>query len=222
VKSDPYAMRSTFGGRLLTRWYGRVPMSSLMLRTVVKREGGEMFSTTLRQILKRHYGVEVGAYSYGGLLKPGFADTQTVIGRYVSIGSNVRRIGAAHPLDSVTMHPFWYNPRLGFVTAERDVVRTGIEIGHDSWVGTNVTILPKCRRIGIGAVVGAGSVVTKDVPDFAIVVGNPAKVIGHRFDQAAQDNLLTNKPWELEPQQMSAFIASLPLQAHSPSDQPRL
>ena len=53
-------------------------------------------------------------------------------------------------------------------------------LGEDSWVGAGAIILPKVNRIGKGAIVGAGSVVTKNVPDFAIVGGNPARIIGYR------------------------------------------
>lgn len=61
-------------------------------------------------------------------------------------------------------------------------VRTtgGLFIGEDAWVGANVTILPKVSRIGKGAIIGAGSVVTKDVEDYAVVAGNPARQIGQR------------------------------------------
>lgn len=104
------------------------------------------------------------------------ADPGTEIGHFVSIGPNVRRFGAAHPIDDLTMHPYAYNPALGFVSADHDVTRTGCVIGHDTWIGANVTILPGCTQIGQGAVIGAGSVVTKDVPEFAIALGNPATV----------------------------------------------
>lgn len=56
----------------------------------------------------------------------------------------------------------------------------GIKIGDDVWVGANVTILPQVSYIGNGAIIGAGSVVTKDVLDFEIVAGNPARKIGER------------------------------------------
>ena len=60
---------------------------------------------------------------------------------------------------------------------------TPLHIAGDVWIGSRVIVLPGCRRIGHGAVIGAGSVVTKDVPDWAVVGGNPAEVI--RYRQAA-------------------------------------
>lgn len=59
----------------------------------------------------------------------------------------------------------------------------GLKIGRDAWIGAFVVILPGVQRIGEGALIGAGSVVTKDVPDFAIVGGVPARVIGERKDE---------------------------------------
>ena len=158
-----------------------------------------MFSRTLRDILRRHRGVEVGDFSYGSLLIPGHADSLTRIGRYVSVGPNVRRIGAAHPMDAPSLHPFWYNPALGMVTADADVVRSACRIDHDCWIGANTTILPGCARIGIGAVVGAGSVVTHDVPDFAVVAGNPARVIRMRMSPTAVEQVLAARPWDHPP-----------------------
>jgi len=53
-------------------------------------------------------------------------------------------------------------------------------IGHDSWLGRNAVVTPGCKRIGVGAVIGAGAVVTKDVPPGRMVGGNPAQDIGER------------------------------------------
>lgn len=63
---------------------------------------------------------------------------------------------------------------------EQEIVFSDLVIGDDAWLGARCMILPNVKFIGKGAVVGAGSIVTKNVEDWAIVVGNPAKVIGYR------------------------------------------
>jgi len=136
-------------------------------------------------------------------------DPQTTIGRYVSIGPNVRRFGAGHPIDRASMHPYWYNSRLGHVGSDKDVHRSPLEIASEAWIGANVTILPGCQRIGVGAVVGAGSVVTANVPDFAVAVGNPARVISLRLDETSRALLMEHKPWELEPRAARALHEDL-------------
>ncbi len=57
---------------------------------------------------------------------------------------------------------------------------TPLHIAGDVWIGARAIILPGCRRIGHGAIIGAGAVVTKDVPDWAVVGGNPARIIKSR------------------------------------------
>jgi acetyltransferase-like isoleucine patch superfamily enzyme len=200
--------RSRLGDRV-ARLYGRTPGSKRMLDTAVRMEGGQMTSLTLRAVLRSRFGVEVGSFSYGGLLVPGAADTGTMIGNYVSIGAGVRRFGAAHPVDDFSMHPYWYNPRLGLAEPEQDVPRSSIDIGHDSWIGANSIILPKVGSIGIGAVVGAGSVVTRDVPAFAIAVGSPARVVGFRLSERDQERLLAARPWLLPPEEAGAELRRL-------------
>lgn len=166
-----------------------------------------MTSMTLRVLLARYHGVIVGAHSYyGSLLTPGMADPDTTIGRYVSIGPGVRRFGAAHPTDRMSMHPYWYRSEYGYCEPGDDVDRSGLVIGHDSWIGANVLILPGCSRIGVGAVVGAGSVVTRDVEDFAVVVGSPARVRSMRLKPAHQQRLLDAAPWELPPRAYRAAL----------------
>jgi virginiamycin A acetyltransferase len=68
-------------------------------------------------------------------------------------------------------------------------------IGHDVWIGCNSVVIGGVN-IGTGAIVGAGSVVTKDVPPYAIVAGTPARVIGRRFDDALVEDLLASCWWE--------------------------
>ncbi|PQO28766.1 hypothetical protein C5Y98_23585 [Blastopirellula marina] len=73
--------------------------------------------------------------------------------------------------------------------------RVLLEIGHDVWLGFNVVILPGCHRIGTGAIVGAGSIVTKDIPPYAIAVGNPARILRYRFPEEVCAKLLASQWW---------------------------
>jgi acetyltransferase-like isoleucine patch superfamily enzyme len=193
-------------------------MRTKCLSLIVKIEGGQLYSATLRTVLKRWHIVDVGPYSYGSLLIPGNADRRTVIGSYVSVGPNVRRIGAAHPLSDLSLHPFWYNPSLGMVSADHDVQRSEIVIGDDAWIGANAVILPGCKRIGVGAVIGAGAVVTKDVPDFTVVAGNPAKPIASRLTEDERSALMEAKPWSCDPIEAQERLAAIRVRLGRPGD----
>lgn len=106
-----------------------------------------------------------------------YIDTRAplAIGNYVIVGDNVRIITCSHDIDSVD----WAFKSYGLVI--EDYV----------WLATGAMILPSCRRIGRGAVVGAGSVVVADVPPMAVVSGNPAKIL--RYRRCVHDNLLPEK-----------------------------
>jgi acetyltransferase-like isoleucine patch superfamily enzyme len=117
----------------------------------------------------------------------------TVIGRYCSIGSNLNVVNAFHPAEIfVSTHPAFYSikKQAGFTYTdeqrfeEKKYLETerivGVAIGHDVWIGNDVTIIAGVR-IGNGAIVGTRALVTKDIPDYAIVGGVPAKVIKKRF-----------------------------------------
>lgn len=80
-----------------------------------------------------------------------------------------------------------------------------VTIGNDVWIGTNATIFSGVT-IGDGAIIGAFSVVAKDVPPFAIVVGNPAKVVRYRFDKRTRDKLLKIKWWKWSKEKVLANI----------------
>lgn len=159
-------------------------------------EGGDFYSFTLRKLLESFHGVQAGAYSYGEGLVPGAFPLGVTIGRYVSMAPGVRVFLRNHPMDRLSMHPFFYNSRLGWL-AEDSISSGKLVIGHDAWLGERAIITPGCSRIGIGAVVAAGAVVTKDVPDFAIVGGNPARLIRYRFPEKTQEAILASRWWEL-------------------------
>jgi maltose O-acetyltransferase len=94
---------------------------------------------------------------------------KAVIGRDVMMGPDVVFISANHKFDDINV------PMRG----RGHIKSPPITIGDDVWIGTRAIILPG-RKVGKGAIIGAGAVVTKDVPDYAIVVGNPARVIKYR------------------------------------------
>jgi virginiamycin A acetyltransferase len=99
-----------------------------------------------------------------------------------------------HPSDFMSTHPYFFNTSLGYVHEEIVPARE-ITIGNDVWIGRNVLILPSVTKIGDGAIIGAGAVVTKDVPDYAVVVGNPAKVIKYRFTEEDQRRIKASGWW---------------------------
>ena len=167
----------------------------LIIRFLNHVEKGEMFSVTWRELLKQYHGIEIGAYSYGDCMKPGNWPSGVTVGRYVSVGANVKVFLRNHPYDRLSMHPFFYNSSCGYVTVD-NILSTTLSVKHDVWIGSNVTILPGCERIGIGAVVGAGAVVTKNVPDFAVVAGNPCRIIKYRFSETLQKEILGSRWWE--------------------------
>lgn len=98
-------------------------------------------------------------------------NTWLSVGNNVMIAANVLIMGGAH-LYSRTDIP---------MIEQGDIGKTRCDIGNDVWIGTNVTVLAKNITIGDGAIIGAGSVVTKSVPPYAIVGGNPAKIIKYRI-----------------------------------------
>jgi len=171
----------------------------LCLRLASRLEGGVFFSKTLRQLLRTYHGVSVGAYSYGPCLRPGGMPAGTQIGAYCSLADGIKVRRRNHPSNTLSQHPFFYNAAVGLL--EKDTIRKESEnpliIGNDVWIGDNVLIMPKCKMIGNGAMIGAGSVVTKDVPSYTIVAGNPARPLADRYDEDTKALLEEARWWEM-------------------------
>ena len=175
----------------LRNWRWRKTIRALVTRL----EGGQIYSETLRSIFSKYHNIEIGKYSYGGCFNSANIRAFTKIGRYCSFAENVYIYNANHPLILKSTHPFFYNPSLGCVDTEQ-ISRRCIEIGNDVWVGQNVIILASVTSIGDGAVIGAGTVVTKNVPDFAVVVGNPGKIVKYRFSEQTIRKLKQERWWD--------------------------
>jgi len=138
----------------------------------------------------------VGRYTY---ICAGCRLARTDIGAFCSVGGEVMSGLATHPLTHVSTYPGFYTGKtegatwFGSLQAfddERPVV-----VGSDVWIGSRAILLGGVR-IGHGAVIGAGTIVSKDVPDYAIVVGSPATIIRYRFEPGIIRRLLDSRWWE--------------------------
>lgn len=117
-----------------------------------------------------------------------------VIGKYCSI-SWFTTVGAVnHHFDTVTTHAFPVRGRFGLTDVEGSMPEVTTTVGNDVWIGCNVVVLPGVT-IGDGAVVAAGSIVSKDIPAYAIVAGVPARVIKYRWDEKTIERVSELKWW---------------------------
>lgn len=132
------------------------------------------------------YRIEHVSIGKGTYIAPNATITHTEIGSFCSIGPNFFCGWGIHPWNGISTSPVFYSTKkqAGFTFSKTDKIkeRKLIEIGNDVFIGANVTVLDGIK-IGNGAVIGAGSVVSKDIPAFAIAVGSPIKIIKYRFEE---------------------------------------
>ena len=165
-----------------------------------------MHSTTLRHLLRNFHRVTVGHYSYGACLAPGLLPPGTLVGNYCSVAEGLRVFRRNHPIANLSQHPFFYNAELGLLDEDtiEQIQDNPLTIGHDVWIGASVTILPGCKNIGNGAIIGACSVVTKDILPYTINVGNPARRIGDRFNHDICAQIERTQWWTLSLTELGA------------------
>ncbi len=141
------------------------------------------------------------------------------IGKFCSIAPNVQIAPGEHEMSNISTHPFMYNPiwrkKLGIKEKEEYQCDIGkseefTKIGNDVWIALNAFI-KRGVTIGDGAVIGACSVVTKDVEPYSIVVGNPARHIRYRFkkEEIEKLQLLKEKWWNLTEKQLEEQLISM-------------
>jgi phosphonate metabolism protein (transferase hexapeptide repeat family) len=156
---------------------------------------GRYASVGERTILRE---VAVGDFSY---FERHAEAIYTDIGKFCSVAANTRINALEHPLERATTHKVSYRPNeyfryLGVDQEFRERRRRKrVTVGHDVWIGHGAVILPDVV-IGDGAVIGANSVVTSDVPAYAIVAGAPAKIIRSRFSEDVATRLAEMAWWD--------------------------
>jgi len=137
------------------------------------------------------------------------------IGQFCSISDEVVIGGAEHPTSWVSTSPVFQNvkhsgPKKKFSEFDFEGIKKTV-IGNDVWIGRRA-IIKAGVTVGDGAVIGSGSVVTKDIPPYAIVGGVPAKVIKYRFDENTIAELLKTKWWDLPDEKIEsvAYLINKP------------
>ncbi|HBS48560.1 TPA: chloramphenicol acetyltransferase [Candidatus Dependentiae bacterium] len=141
-----------------------------------------------------------------------FSKEKLIIGNFCAIAAGAKFImsGANHPLNGFSTYPFFIFRR-GW---EKDFDPASLSnkgdtiIGNDVWIGYDATIMPGVK-IGDGAIIGAKAVVTKDVPPYAVVGGNPAKIIRIRFDEKTVNELVAIAWWNWDVEKISRNIPAI-------------
>lgn len=183
----------------------------------------------LNQVIE-HPRIEVGAHSYYHDFAPRadyaaaiapylfpFSGERLVIGKFVQIAHGVRFItsSANHRMDGFSTYPF-ENFMLTAESPAEDLAavlatqgdKGDTVVGNDVWLGIEAMVMPGVS-IGDGAIVAARAVVTKDVPPYSLVAGNPARVVKRRFPQPVIDALLAIRWWDWPLEKIEANVAAI-------------
>lgn len=185
----------------------------------------KLTKTALKEYFKKSYNLYVGKYTYGIprlFWDEGQKNVKLSIGSFCSIADNVLIFignSGRHPIDYISTYPISmvFGKPHKIVVSKEDAKCLSVIIGNDVWIGQNATILAGVK-IGDGAVIGTGAVVTKDVAPYSVVGGIPAKHIKYRFAEERINQLLELKWWDWSDQKIQNNIDMF----HTPEFMPLL
>ncbi len=178
--------------------------------------GARVFKSTIKGPLflnkNSQVGPDVTTGKYFGMNESCFIARATA-GAFCAIGARTSINPFNHPIDWLSTNEFQYHPKsFDWVDEYNQIERLErtpdmfkhVTIGNDVWTGHNVNVMAGVN-VGDGAIIAAGSIVTKDVPPYAIVAGVPASVKRYRFPEKTVERLLRVKWWDLELSQLSGL-----------------
>ncbi|MHB1105219.1 MAG: CatB-related O-acetyltransferase [Lutibacter sp.] len=182
--------------KLFKKLHGKAIINSVIDKTSKVEAGSEVVNTIMGKHSFCGYNCEI---------------INCEIGSFCSIANNVTIGGGMHPMDWVSMSPVFYEGKDSVkakFSEHKRIPPQKTVIGHDVWIGHSV-IIKQGVNIGTGAVIGMGSVVTKDVSPYAIVAGNPAKLIRKRFSEELIIALLDSKWWKLSEDNLKKYSVDI-------------
>jgi virginiamycin A acetyltransferase len=202
-----------------------VPFLDANVRHPITLPDGSSYTNTvwLKSVID-HPNIEVGDYTYyndfepvndyaariAPYLHPG-APERLVIGRFCQFANGTRFItsSADHPKRWFTSFPFAVFDHSTFPLFAEEFAKGGdTVIGNDVWIGDSARIMPGVT-LGDGVIVGSGAVVTRDVPSWSVVAGNPGRVIRRRFPGEVCDRLDRLAWWDREPEDIRELVPVL-------------
>ena len=173
----------------------------------------QSFERQQAKFKKRYPNYTIGTASYGmPVVHDNHGQATLKIGAYCSIASNVQIfLGGQHCINWVSSYPFPFFFQMNAAFREMSLEADGrgdVIIGSDVWACANCIILSGVT-IGNGAVIANGAVISRDVEPYAVMAGNPAKLIKWRFDEPTRKALLESKWWEWPEDEISKIMEKL-------------
>ena len=182
---------------------------SLVERIIGRFKAARRMSAFYMSENPRYRQYDIGEFTYGNPKVVDYGDTGLKIGKFCSIAEDVKFIlGGNHRTDWFTTYPFnvlrpEFQDIKGHPKTKGDLI-----IGNDVWIATGATILSGLT-IGDGSIIGACTLVAKDVPAYSIMAGNPGRIVRQRFSDEEIDLLLTMQWWDLSSEEINVLIPFL-------------